>query len=444
MKKNTKVLSSLEKNFLILLSDIKPLIKPVVSNPNRWFLNNKNEQLVKTVKNYSFNFDHKAIKNKKSYLKCQEAFKKDSTFKQATKLASYWGRFDTILNAIINESVQVKRGKIFVDEVRARQKIKELNSVFAQKNLNIDVHAHLLGVIIKRKRIEFPNGLYLYRLNKNEINSRQPLIEAYHTNALWTDPQITFHPTELRYSTQVAVDQSKQFAFFEAANYARLEAHTAFRNLIESLLLVKKGDVQLGPIYMEGGSIQHGISYNMNTGLIPSPKVVISNAEAKQILKAYELLSIDGKEKDKVLSGALQRFFIGRQRQNLVDKLIDYVISWEAILLTQKGSSIKQELSYRFSINGSSLLTYVLKEKDRKKLFKKMKYAYAIRSKIVHGGSDMEINKILESGNFLDLNDACNYLEDSFKKTIWWLINVDTSDRPYYKINGWEDLLWIN
>lgn len=444
MTKKINSLRSLEENFLILLSDTKPLLKQLVSSPNKWFLDSKNQQVLKTVKKHSFYFDHKAIKKEKSYKKCKEEFEKDSAFKQATKLASYWGKFETILQTVINESVKIKRGKIFIDEDRARQKIAELNSLFSQKNVKIEVHAHLLGVNIKRKIIEFPNGLYLYRLNKKEINARQPLIEAYHTNALWTDPQITFHPTELRYSMKASVDPSKQFDFFNATNQAQQEARTAFQNLIESILLVQEGDVQLGPLSMEGGPIPCGISYNMTTRLIPFPEVVISNTQAKQILTAYELLSGGGREKDKVLLRALQRFFIGRQRHNPVDKLIDYVISWEAILLTQKGSPIKQELIYRFSVNGSSLLAYVLNNKDRKELFEKMKCAYATRSTVVHGGSDTEIKNKLKTGSFLDLNDVCKFLEDSFRRTVWWLINFDRSKRPYYKDNGWEDLLWTN
>ncbi len=443
----TKKISSftfLEETFLILLSDIKPLLKQLVSSSNQWFLDSKNQQVVKTVKKHSFYVDQRALKKKKSYRKCKEAFEKDGAFKYATKLAGYWGKFETVLQTVVDESVKIKRGNIFIDEDRARQKIVELNSMFSQKTVKIEVHARLLGVNIKSKKVTFPNGVYLYRLNKKEINARQPLIQAYDSNALWTDPQITFHPTEIRYSMKASVDPSEQFAFFKAKNQAQQEARNAFQNLIESILLVQEGDVQLGPLSMEGGPIPSGISYSMETRLIAFPVIAISSKQTKQIYKAYELLSGDGEGKDKVLSRALQRFFIGRQRHNPVDKLIDYVISWEAILLTQKGSPIKQEMIYRFSVNGSSLLAYVLKNKDRKELFEKMKCAYATRSTVVHGGLDREIGTKLKAGSFLDLNDVCKFLEDSFRKTVWWLINFDRSKRPYHKDNGWEDLLWTN
>jgi len=441
MSKKVNSLISLEEHFLILINDIKPLLKQFVSKPNKWFLDSENQQVLKTIEKRSFSFDQNTIKNKMSYEKCKEAFEKD-ILKQATKLAGYRGKFDTILYSVVNESARIKRGKIFIDENQARQKIREIRSQFSQKKLKFQAHARILGVIIKRKKIEMPDGLCLYRLNKKEINARQPLIEAFYTNALWTDPQITFHPTEIRHSMGLSIDTSKDFAFFEATNKATQEARNAFQNLIESILLVKEGDVQLGPFAMEGGPVQSGISYNSTTRLIPFPEVVISNAQAKQLVKIYNLLTGDERGKDKVLKQALKRFFIGRNRHDPVDKLINYVISWETILLTSKGSPIKQEQNYRFSLNSSSLLSSVYKNKKKKEYFVKMKCAYAIRSTIVHGGSDKETKKQLKSGDFLDLNNVCQFLENNFRKTVWWLIDIDRSKRPYYDEYGWENLLW--
>ena len=71
-----------------------------------------------------------------------------------------------------------------------------------------------------------------------------------------------------------------------------------------------------------------------------------------------------------------------------------------------------------------------------------MKCVYKTRSTVVHGGSDADVKKNLESVNFHDMTRACMFLEDNFRETIWWLINIDAKNRPYKKVDGWEDLLW--
>jgi len=53
---------------------------------------------------------------------------------------------------------------------------------------------------------------------------------------------------------------------------------------------------------------------------------------------------------------SIHRFLLGRQRTDPFDRLVDFVIAWEAILLTQNGDPMKGELSYRFSVNGATVL----------------------------------------------------------------------------------------
>jgi hypothetical protein len=129
-------------------------------------------------------------------------------------------------------------------------------------------------------------------------------------------------------------------------------------------------------------------------------------------------------------------------RRSLIDKLVDYVIVWESILLTTGGKALTQELSYRFSLNGSSLLATACKIKDRRSLFIKMRFLYSLRSSLVHGGHDRSIEKKFKTGEFGSLEHACRFLETNFTAALWWLIEIAVENRPYKKEGGWEDLLW--
>lgn len=79
---------------------------------------------------------------------------------------------------------------------------------------------------------------------------------------------------------------------------------------------------------------------------------------------------------------ALRRFGLAYERALPEDRLIDYVIALEAILL--RGDE-QQELAYRLALRGSALLG---KNPDaRSEIFSRLRTAYSIRSDVVHGGS---------------------------------------------------------
>jgi hypothetical protein len=65
-----------------------------------------------------------------------------------------------------------------------------------------------------------------------------------------------------------------------------------------------------------------------------------------------------------------------------------------------------------------------------------------LRSNIVHGGDNNSINNNIKKGNFKDLKEVCEFLENNFKMAIWWLKSMEPKNRPYLKVYGWEDLLW--
>jgi len=241
-------------------------------------------------------------------------------------------------------------------------------------------------------------------------------------------------------SLEVPVNRTKDQAFFLADNEGHKIARNTFKNFLDAILLLKDGHIELGPPHFDGGPIEGPRGTYQN--FIPNLDVTIKKQDAQNIIKAYELVSGESAGSDKVISRALHRFLLGRKRRDLVDKLIDFVISWESLLLTQNGSPATSELIYRFSINGSSLIATITKTKDRKKYFKMMKSIYSLRSVIVHGGTDEKINENIKSGEFNNMDDVCNFLEKHFKITVWWLLGLAPQNRPYMKKDGWEELLW--
>ena len=180
-----------------------------------------------------------------------------------------------------------------------------------------------------------------------------------------------------------------------------------------------------------------------------------------RLQRAYELLR-DSK-KDRILETAIDRFILGRRRHihhpNRVnqphwDKIVDYVIAMETLLLTADGNPVEQELSYRFRLNGASLLKYAVGE-DAHKSFHALKHLYGLRSKVVHGAPN---DAILKEGNKfierlgIDSDDHKHLIgrlmiiskkvEEWITAMLLWIGDKEIGERPYRKIGAWEQWLW--
>ena len=380
------------------------------------------------------------VKGLPSFEICRQAFEKDSDFADAARLAGFWGTFDAVFQEILDAYLQNKGKKITFNKKLAIRRASELRNKLSASNVHFTANARLLGVKLTSKEIILSGGFSLNRLTKKEREDR--LSHIGHEFSDFQKHKLFFQPTEIRFSLDIPLDKSNDNAFFEADNEAHRIAHNKFMNVLNGLLLVKDGRIELGPRIYMGGSVGGFLLDGFELKQIPNATVIIKEKDSQKLIKAIDLVSGESTDGDQVLSRALHRFLLGRKRSDLVDKFIDYVISWESLLLTIKGDPRDQELSYRFSINGASLIAAINKSKDRKKYFGKMRSIYRLRSNIVHGGDDSSINKNIKKGDFKDLKEVCEFLENNFRKAIWWLIKMKSTDRPYLKVDGWEDLLW--
>ena len=100
------------------------------------------------------------------------------------------------------------------------------------------------------------------------------------------------------------------------------------------------------------------------------------------------------------------------------------------------------ELSYRFAVNGSSLISRLKGAQSPIECYRKMKAAYAVRSEIVHGAAGGPQSKTLRSGEFSNVDEVCNYLESKFRGIVFLLADLPDGGRLYQRHTGWEELLW--
>jgi hypothetical protein len=88
---------------------------------------------------------------------------------------------------------------------------------------------------------------------------------------------------------------------------------------------------------------------------------------------------------DKELRIVLTRYSRSFGRPSFEDQIVDLCVALESVFAAESASG---EISYRVSLRASRLL--VKDPASREKIFSEIKSAYSLRSKVVHGSSDMK------------------------------------------------------
>ncbi len=186
-----------------------------------------------------------------------------------------------------------------------------------------------------------------------------------------------------------------------------------FKNVIKSLRIMRRSGVFLGNnIYSFVVSFYkdfHSIS-TTERNLLFDEVFEFSSADLKKFQNIYKNLKII---KENNFNIAVQRFDSGINNQNLINKLIDFIIGLEALFL----KDINQELQYKLAIRTAFLLKD--NNSERKKIFDLVLKSYNLRSDILHG------EKILIP-NFEDLNS----LEEILRKSINKYLKDNTKFNP--------------
>lgn len=439
------ILKKLEATLLQLLQDIQRLLGRVDPSSQKWVLTTRNQMELRPARNVSVAAVHAygrvlvQIKTLASFAKCEAAFAADHELADAQRQAGFWGSFDLLLHNAIRLSAQVRRGRVSFDGSRALSHVRDLRQALRQPEVTYEGSTRILGLNLASRRVRISSNLQLVKLSRAELNQRQPFAEPYLPYS-HQDNMLLFHPTEAQAILTIPIDHSKEMAFFATDNTASSQAYVLFQRLEEALLLVKGGLFELGPRALVGGITGHGTTVPHPSGPIGIITTKLLKSEEGILIQAFRS-GFNPTFDDDVLSRAVHRFAIGRKRRSPEDRVVDLVVAWETLLLTEKGQGLPQELSYRFSLNGSSLLHKVQPRLSRAEAFEKMSAAYAARSRIVHGASS-KVPKELKKGNFSSLEDLCVFLEEKFRAAVLWLALIPKPRRPYIAARGWHDLLW--
>jgi hypothetical protein len=282
------------------------------------------------------------------------------------------------------------------------------------------------------------------------------------------DPSDFRHPLEHMYveswpkhCVEVVADFRGTAAEFQ--QHFRLERQHALINSIVHSFLLSGVAEECPPRVSHVSQLSDLESNTMYRGLggFCFDPYLLTDADITLLRETYAYLQYA--KSDPVLHTAIDRFILGKRQEmhnpNMVnephwDKVVDYVIAMESLFTTVEGHAVQGEPTYRFSINGASVLSQATSESAHV-LYKALKHLYGVRSSVVHGGALGEVpdaaNKFIR---VLGIDNehhqhaigrlllVCKKVEEWLRKVFFHLCKMPVADRPYRKPGGWEELLW--
>ncbi len=182
-----------------------------------------------------------------------------------------------------------------------------------------------------------------------------------------------------------------------------------------------------------------GVTYNYGT---PSKSFMIKKFQLVEdekdkffdFWKVYQGTNIPEKH---FLSVGIRRFSQANERESIEDKIIDFLISAEAIFLSS-GGSFQGELKYRLSHRAAMFIEDEI-EKQRK-IFQFMQKAYDVRSAIVHGATPKLPKK--EDGTPYSLDEFCMDLEAYIRFSLNKTIKLASTAVSPSKILEWDTIIF--
>ncbi len=270
----------------------------------------------------------------------------------------------------------------------------------------------------------------LISLNDEELTERMPSLDTLQYGLISSDVA-TLQRVEVRVSRQ---EKLREFDhFFKGPERWRSYLRETERVQEAVLLLKPEAQVELGtPFFLvTSPSLGRCAASRLPRASGPAifPPSLVHPSELDDLRRSFEVAQ--KAQGYPALRSALHRYALAGSRQRHEDRLVDLVVGFEALLL----QGLQNELSHRFSLNGSSLSHWIHKA-PRQPSYHLFRSAYAARSALVHGyGPKIKLHRI-ES-----MSDELRQLLASF---IQWLI-LDSPQhglQPRMQADDWLRILF--
>lgn len=317
----------------------------------------------------------------------------------------------------------------------AYKTFNELNWILENNIIEYIGCVRLLGIELE-SNMRLSDDMSVVNITTDDIKDREQVLES---SLGYFDNPIE-HNTELQIRIKVPIDPNQEGSVIQSSFTGLEILEELVTDFLMALYLLKQGEILIGTKVLYGGIFDRLTRVRDLTRNMLEKSVILGLDDAEDLYILYSL--VNESTSDKILRRSLNRFVMARARSSHEDRIVDYAICLESLLLTDNGKATSGELSYRFRLNGSSLMKITSPSSVGRDAFNFMKHVYEVRSKIVHGDSDEAIIKIVKKAGFNNLMEFSQTLDVIIIGIVVWLLSMEQHQRPYIKQGAWEDLLW--
>jgi hypothetical protein len=223
--------------------------------------------------------------------------------------------------------------------------------------------------------------------------------------------------------------------YFQKGNVMNTSSCTEkFDDVITVLRLLKSGKVGLcvtkteSTIWTPSLGRSYGQRFSHRGITVPS-SFVLNQTEKSALLRLWkrtrDFKNQTGRSKNgEYINIALRRFNFGVEEDNAENKIIDFLIAFEALYLEGM-----DELGYRLSTRAAVLLGE--NDAEAAKVKEVIVEAYGLRSKIVHG---KKVPQIKLQGEIIELGDFVRRAEEYLRKSLRLFIALSKTHQTQQKI----------
>ncbi len=166
----------------------------------------------------------------------------------------------------------------------------------------------------------------------------------------------------------------------------------------------------------------------------------IDSSTGRKIRAIWRDLKAQSSKSRGLPSICIRRFNAANDRVSLDDSIIDYLIAAEALFLRETGSPEERgELSYRLSLRLAKFL-----ETDplrRKEIYSFIKFAYAQRSYVAHGGPSRNSIKIPGNKGEIPTSEFVDKLSEVMRNALQKAISIYSVDSTFGSVEYWDSLI---
>ncbi len=318
----------------------------------------------------------------------------------------------------------------------------KIESLLYSKEIGFENITPLCGFTMDDSEISLTENISIVKLNEKEILEFFELGIKLGSSMGNSDFVHNVH----QYAIKISYKLPKIIGEREASiNIKDVEQTPFFSNkneqvVIDALRIYKEGKLYPITTTRRGKSIlSTGVNYSFEVPVkvFMRNKYSLLKNEKDEFRSFWNEKSRAELPEKNFISVGIRRFSQSNERDNIEDKIIDLMISAEAIFLSSGGGS-QGELQYRLSHRAAMFIETDVKR--QKHVFDFMQKAYKVRSSIVHG-SDPKLPR-KNDGSACTLEEFCGEIEKYLRVSIKKAISKATATEDKSNAIDWESIIF--